>query len=191
MMPSRAPHHLEGVQESGQLVEPLRTIGGHSIFDESIEFVDVGKTQFIKVLLALQTFHWNWWKHGNRMVRSQALGRKHYYFAKSGKAWVCFAALCVRNTGRKHARMLKRSKAFMQRNSSWVICSRRNSWEMCLIRMQCSYMVEICIRCLQVKTKVSECELIGISKSGRKRTNCCGHLSWNKEDTMSEVRALH
>lgn len=72
-MPSQAPHHLEGVQESGQLVEPLRTIGGHSIFDESIEFVDVGKTQFIKVLLALQAFNWNWWKHINTLVRSRAM----------------------------------------------------------------------------------------------------------------------
>lgn len=75
-MPRRAPHHLEGVQEPGQLVEPLRTIGGHSIFDESIEFVDVGKTQFIKVLLALQTFNWNWWKHRNALVRSQAKEKK-------------------------------------------------------------------------------------------------------------------
>lgn len=75
-MPSQAPHHLERVQEPGQLVEPLRTIGGHSIFDESIEFVDVGKTQFIKVLLALQTFNWNWWKHRNTLVRSEAMGAK-------------------------------------------------------------------------------------------------------------------
>lgn len=52
-------HHLEGVQESGQLVEPLRTVGGHSIADESIEFIDVSETQFIKVLLALQTFNRN------------------------------------------------------------------------------------------------------------------------------------
>ncbi|TNN79235.1 hypothetical protein EYF80_010480 [Liparis tanakae] len=34
--------------------------------------------------------------------------------------------------------MLKRSKAFMQRNSSWEICSSRNSCERCLIRTQCS-----------------------------------------------------
>lgn len=46
-------HHLEGVQESGQLVEPLRAVGGHSIADEPIEFIDVSETQFIKVLLAL------------------------------------------------------------------------------------------------------------------------------------------
>lgn len=90
IMPSRAPHHLEGVQESGQLVEPLRTIGGHSTFYESIEFVDVGKTQFIKVLLALQTFNWNWWKHRNTLVRSQAMGRKAlYYFWNSWRACVC------------------------------------------------------------------------------------------------------
>lgn len=44
---------------------------------------------------------------------------------------------------------------------------------MCLIRKQCSYMVEMCIRCLQVEKKGSECEIIGISKSGSKRTNCC------------------
>lgn len=53
-------HHLEGVQESGQLVEPLRAVGGHSIADEPIELIDVSETQFIKVLLALQTFNRNW-----------------------------------------------------------------------------------------------------------------------------------
>lgn len=55
-------HHLEGVQESGQLVEPLRAVGGRSIADEPIEFIDVSETQLIKVLLALQTFDGNWWK---------------------------------------------------------------------------------------------------------------------------------
>lgn len=70
---------MEGVQEPGQLVEPLRTTGGHSIFDESIEFVDVGMTQFIKVLLALQTLNWNWWKHRNALVRSQAKERSYHY----------------------------------------------------------------------------------------------------------------
>lgn len=96
-MPRRAPHHLEGVQESGQLVEPLRTIGSHSIFDESIKFVDVGKTQFIKVLLALQTFHWNWWKYRNTLVRSQAIRKKHYYFGKSWHGFVLpLCALAIR-----------------------------------------------------------------------------------------------
>lgn len=50
--------HLERVQESGELVEPLRTIGRHSIVNEAIEFVDVGETQFIEVLLTLQTLNW-------------------------------------------------------------------------------------------------------------------------------------
>lgn len=51
--------HLERVQDSGELVEPLRAVGGHSIVNEAIEFVDVGKTQFIKVLLTLQTLNWH------------------------------------------------------------------------------------------------------------------------------------
>lgn len=181
-MPSLAPHHLERVQESGQLVEPLRTIGGHSIFDESIEFVDVGKTQLIKVLLALQTFNWNWSKYRKTLVRSQ----KHNYFGKSLKKHECVLPLCVFAVQGDNSLMLKRSKAFMHRNSSWVIWSRRNSWEMCLIRMQCSYMVEMCIRCLQVKKKVSESEVIGISKSGRKMTNCCA--SWPSETKRTKCQ---
>lgn len=51
--------HLEGVQESCELVEPLRTICCHLTVDEAIKLVDVGETQFIKVLLILQTLHWN------------------------------------------------------------------------------------------------------------------------------------
>lgn len=93
-MQRRAPHHLEGVQEPGQLVKPLRTIGDHSIFDESIQFVDVGKTQFIKVLLALQTFNWNWWNHRNTLVRSQAKTKKLplwlWKLTKSKGLFCCF-----------------------------------------------------------------------------------------------------
>lgn len=48
-----------------------------------------------------------------------------------------------------YLRMLKRIRAFMHRNSSWEICSSTNSCDRCLIRMQCSYMVERCIRCLR------------------------------------------
>lgn len=51
--------HLERVQESGEVVEPLRTIGRNLIADEAIEFVDVGETQFIEVLLILKTLNWN------------------------------------------------------------------------------------------------------------------------------------
>ena len=44
--------------------------------------------------------------------------------------------------------MLSSSRAFMQRNSSWVTCRRTNSWDRCFIRIQCSYMVDTCIRFL-------------------------------------------
>lgn len=49
--------HLERVQESGELVEPLRTIVGHPIINEAIELVDVGEAQLIEVLLTLQTLN--------------------------------------------------------------------------------------------------------------------------------------
>ena len=55
-------HHLERVQESGDLVEPLRTIVGHPIINEAIELVDVGEAQLIEVLLTLQTLNRNWRK---------------------------------------------------------------------------------------------------------------------------------
>lgn len=45
--------------------------------------------------------------------------------------------------------MLKSSSAFMHRNSSCVTWSRTNSWDRCLIRMQCSYMLEMCMRWLE------------------------------------------
>lgn len=51
--------HLERVQESGELVEPLMTAGRHSIVNEAVEFIDVGETQFIEVLLTLQTLNWH------------------------------------------------------------------------------------------------------------------------------------
>ena len=44
--------------------------------------------------------------------------------------------------------MLSSSRAFMQRNSSWVTCRRTNSWDRCFIGIQCSYMVDTCIRFL-------------------------------------------
>lgn len=62
---SSKAHHLERVQESGELVEPLRTIVVHLTVDEAIKFVDVGETQFIKVILTLQTLNRNWRKQRN------------------------------------------------------------------------------------------------------------------------------
>lgn len=42
------------------MVEPLGAIICHSVANESIEFVDVGEAQLVKVLLTLQTFNRNW-----------------------------------------------------------------------------------------------------------------------------------
>lgn len=52
-------HHLERVEEPGQLVEPLRAVVGHPIADDAVQLVDVGETQFIKVLLTLQSLDGN------------------------------------------------------------------------------------------------------------------------------------
>lgn len=60
LVKSTVSHRLQGVQESGELVEPLRAVGRHPIANEAIELIDVGKTQLIKVLLTLQALNWNW-----------------------------------------------------------------------------------------------------------------------------------
>lgn len=44
--------------------------------------------------------------------------------------------------------MLKRTRAFIQRNSSWVTSSMQNRWESSFILMQSSYMLDTCIRLL-------------------------------------------
>lgn len=44
--------------------------------------------------------------------------------------------------------MLKRTSAFMQRNSSWVTFSMLNLWESSFILTQCSYILDTCIRWL-------------------------------------------
>lgn len=45
--------------------------------------------------------------------------------------------------------MLKRIRAFMHRNSSWVTFSMQNLWESSLMLTQCSYIEETFIRLLQ------------------------------------------
>lgn len=69
---SSESHHLERVQEPGELVEPLWTIVGHSIVNEAIEFVDVGETQLVKVLLTLQALDWNWWKQKRTVLATRS-----------------------------------------------------------------------------------------------------------------------
>lgn len=137
LVKSALSHHLEGVQESGELVKPLSTIGRHSIVNEPIQFIDVCETQFVEVLLTLQTLNWNCWKQPQNMFD---------LVLSAAPRPVCVDARYTR----LYLLMLKRSRAFMQRNSSWVICSSTNSCERCLIRMQCSYIVETCIRCLRM-----------------------------------------
>lgn len=52
-------YHLQGVQESGELVESLSAVVRHSVVNDTVKFVDVGQTQFVKVFLTLQTLDWN------------------------------------------------------------------------------------------------------------------------------------
>lgn len=52
-------HRLEGIHETGELIQPLRAVGLPSIVNDATKFIDVGQPQFIKVLLTLQTVHWN------------------------------------------------------------------------------------------------------------------------------------
>lgn len=49
--------------------------------------------------------------------------------------------------------MLKRTRAFMQRNSSWVTFSMQNLWDSSFILTQCSYILDTCIRWLSGERK--------------------------------------
>lgn len=50
--------------------EPLRSVL-LAVVAEPIEFVDVGHTQLIKVLLILQTLDWNWRKEEKKQARTK------------------------------------------------------------------------------------------------------------------------
>lgn len=44
LFPPGESHHLERVEEPGQLVEPLRAVVGHPITDDAVKLIDVGET---------------------------------------------------------------------------------------------------------------------------------------------------
>lgn len=52
-------HRLQRVHEPSQLVEPLGAVGFPPVVDDAVQLVDVGQPQLVKILLALQTLHWN------------------------------------------------------------------------------------------------------------------------------------
>lgn len=58
-------------------------------------------------------------------------------------------SLLFQNMVPKDSLMLKRTSAFMQRNSSWVTFSMQNLWESSFILTQCSYILDTCIRSLR------------------------------------------
>lgn len=55
--------------------------------------------------------------------------------------------------------MLKKSRAFMQRNSCGVICSQPNSWERCRILTHWLYMRDLCMRYLGGETRQARLEV--------------------------------
>lgn len=70
------------------------------------------------------------------------------------KKYKCFCLLGKRN--QSHFRpvahylpVLRSRSTFMERNSSYVSCSRRNSWLTCLMPRHRSYMADCCMRSLK------------------------------------------
>lgn len=63
--------------------------------------------------------------------------------------------LLFQTLSQKDSLMLKRTRAFMQRNSSWVTFSMQNLWESSFILTQCSYILDTCIRLLRGGKKSS------------------------------------
>lgn len=69
-------YRMHGVQDLGELVKPPRAGGGvlPLASDDTVKFLNVIHSKFIKELLVLQAIHWNWTEHGKGTVRAAQSG---------------------------------------------------------------------------------------------------------------------
>lgn len=123
-------YRMHGVQDLGELVKPPRAGGGvlPLASNDPIEFLNVVHAKFIKELLVLQAIHWNW-RNRERKQSCSKCGKKKRATGEV-KEWSvqsmepCLAAPCspgLLREGHEHSLILKKSRAFMQRNSWGVI----------------------------------------------------------------------
>lgn len=98
----------------------------------------------------------------------------------------------------RHSLMLKKSRAFMQRNSCGVICSQPNSWERCRIRTHWLYMRDLCMRYLWGETRQARLEVTASCDVGQDTApaqRCSGdagsHGPVCRRGTLSKTPVCH